>query len=322
MSCTTSIDVLITERCNGNCSHCINKDFRSNAELTINNFSALCDLLPSYGYSQIRLMGGEPTIHKDFKSIVEKAQFAFPKVIVLTNAINEGILDFKPRVDDAVVYNYFTFHNRLNYKKLLLDYPGKRYVSVVFTKDTDTKKLIQRLDDLCSIPDSKNRLIFNFTIDLTEDVFSSGTKIQEKMIQFYNACNDRHIETSYKSSNEIIALYPKCFLDRVELGCIGAAPDKICSRSTPGFIDARLNWRFCHAFPVKVSPVFLNGIAVHNDDLHRIVNDCLQDRLELTSCRCKSCASYKTKCDGSCFALTKLPTYDKLYNEREHNNEI
>ena len=204
MSCTTSIDVLITEKCNGHCSHCINKEFRNDAELTINDFSALCDLLPSYGYSQIRLMGGEPTIHRDFKLIVEMAQSIFPKVIVLTNAINDGILNFRPRNDDAVVYNFFTFHKRLNNKKLLLNYPGKRYVSVVFTKDTDTKCLIRGLDDICSIADSKNRLIFNFTIDLTENVFTCGTIIQDKMIRFFNACQDRGLETSYKSSNEII----------------------------------------------------------------------------------------------------------------------
>ncbi|MBR0054334.1 MAG: radical SAM protein, partial [Bacteroidales bacterium] len=100
-----SMDILITERCNGACPHCINRRTRGTAEMSISTFSSLCELLSNLGTKQVRLMGGEPTFHKDFSVFCETAQKTFPRVVVLTNAMNDHISRFCPREQDRIVYN-------------------------------------------------------------------------------------------------------------------------------------------------------------------------------------------------------------------------
>lgn len=93
--------ILITERCNLNCAHCI-RGTHSATDITMGGFSRaveqIRDVFPSSG---LVLSGGEPTLHLDFAMMLRKALCAgFRSVIVNTN----GTTDF---FDDPSPYREF-----------------------------------------------------------------------------------------------------------------------------------------------------------------------------------------------------------------------
>lgn len=112
-----SLRVYITEQCNANCPSCFNKSSRSKLSMDIEHFKKICTFFSSNGVKRIKIMGGEPTLHPDFDVLMTLAQNSFQQVFLFTNAINDGILNFKPRESDSVVYN-FTFHKLWDKKKI------------------------------------------------------------------------------------------------------------------------------------------------------------------------------------------------------------
>ena len=54
-------------------------------------------------------MGGEPTLHPDFNSIMKIAKKYFNQVYLFTNALeSDQLLLYEPRNQDVIVYNLST----------------------------------------------------------------------------------------------------------------------------------------------------------------------------------------------------------------------
>jgi len=302
-----SIDVMVTERCNAHCPHCINREYRSSAEIALADFVELSHFLSAKGYTQIRIMGGEPTIHPDFKDVVRIAQLDFPHVVVMTNGRSRALSGFAPRDTDRIVYNLNALPKTIGGDMLKVCEAGDRMFSVVFSKDADVDELVAKARRIALSLGLLDRAIFDVVIDLTEDLFVTRTGLQSKIRRFYDRCSADGIRMSIVSQNELAMLYPSCFSEYVS-DVIGTAPRKICNRSTPGHIDANLYWRFCHAFPIR--------LGKWKESSWRQVCEraaqCCQDRLEITRSRCGACSSYREKCDGGCFALTKFAQYPEI----------
>ena len=98
-----SIRVLITDKCNASCSNCINKAIRTEScFIDFLRFKAIAQYFSENNVSRIRIMGGEPTIHPEFREIVSYSQTLFSRVTVFTNGLNNSILDFLPRESDSI----------------------------------------------------------------------------------------------------------------------------------------------------------------------------------------------------------------------------
>jgi len=87
-----SPNILITNYCNQNCSFCFAKQLMSDSkilkEMSIENFKRLLKKIKRTKNTQvIKLFGGEPTLHPQFKAFVELALNEFPYVNVFTNGI-------------------------------------------------------------------------------------------------------------------------------------------------------------------------------------------------------------------------------------------
>ena len=302
-----SMDVMVTDRCNADCPHCINKSYRTAAEISVPDFKNLAKCLSGIGYSQLRLMGGEPTIHPSFSDIVKISQTEFRHVVVMTNGRGDSFLQFKPRDSDRVVYNLNAMPLTIDVAMLKVDEAGDRVFSVVFSKDSDAMILVEKAKRIASVPNMLERAVFDIVIDLTEDLFETRTGIQEKVRLFYKACSAIGAKMSIVSPRELPMLYPMCFREYAS-DSIGTAPAKLCHRSTPGHVDAELYWRFCHAFPVRLGKF---GTVSWEEVCRRAVQ-CCKERLMITQGRCGKCTSFGVKCDGGCFALTKLAGYSEI----------
>lgn len=74
--------VYVTEKCNANCPSCFNAKSRTSKEMSLEEFEKLCEYLSSNGIKHLKIMGGEPTVHKDFEELVKISQKYFREITI------------------------------------------------------------------------------------------------------------------------------------------------------------------------------------------------------------------------------------------------
>jgi len=85
-------NILLTNLCNLKCSYCFAAPFLSDPGnnqqfLSLETFEKYLDFSDRSGLQQVRLMGGEPTLHPDFEKFVLLAQQRGKHVVVFTNGL-------------------------------------------------------------------------------------------------------------------------------------------------------------------------------------------------------------------------------------------
>jgi MoaA/NifB/PqqE/SkfB family radical SAM enzyme len=101
-------NLAITTICNQNCAYCftvdhLGDDLRSDGSsgeqagtqfLSMDDFASRLDFLHRSGIKQVRLLGGEPTLHPQFPELVELVRMQGMQVVVFTNGlVPESALD-------------------------------------------------------------------------------------------------------------------------------------------------------------------------------------------------------------------------------------
>ena len=78
----------ITDKCNLNCSHCMNRPDCKNIEVDIEKICTLFDKAQRYQTEKIYLSGGEPLLHKSIHRIIELCS-SYPKIsfVITTNGL-------------------------------------------------------------------------------------------------------------------------------------------------------------------------------------------------------------------------------------------
>lgn len=83
-------NILLTERCNQSCNYCFAKqqmNIVTKKEMPLNDILRLADFLKKNKQNKIRLMGGEPTLHSQFKPIISHILSRNLKIKVFTNGL-------------------------------------------------------------------------------------------------------------------------------------------------------------------------------------------------------------------------------------------
>ena len=92
-----AVGVEITSRCNLTCRHCFNRSGAgSKQELSLADSRMLFDQMQTWGNTQVRISGGEPTLHPDFFAIVAAAIQRGLRVSLNTNGL------YAPRVQQQL----------------------------------------------------------------------------------------------------------------------------------------------------------------------------------------------------------------------------
>lgn len=81
-------NILLTEICNLSCPFCFARKIVSKTqkrEMDVRDFQRLLDFLEKNGQTEVRLLGGEPTLHSQFKEIVAYAILRKFKIRLFTN---------------------------------------------------------------------------------------------------------------------------------------------------------------------------------------------------------------------------------------------
>ena len=288
-----NIRMYITEACNAKCPNCFNRFNRTNSSMDIDIFEKICIYFRDNGISNIKIMGGEPTIHPDFSEITKVAQKHFKTVSVFTNAINDNIQDFEPRENDSIIYN-FKFANLLNKEKLLIEKSGRRSLEIQITSTTNTNKVIESISRLLDINGSK---VLNpcLTLDCTENIFKYRRILVEKYEKIWHFCRDNGLTMGQDH------LIPFCFIagTKIPMSKEGA----ICRLSCAGLIDSSYNIKFCNQFSKNYISLFDNGEFIEFEKYINFLKNQYTEIVNLSSKKgCSRCSVYGLLCNGGCFA--------------------
>ena len=82
------MNILITTRCNKNCSFCfINDERDSRKDISLSDFKFCLDFASKSNIDSLYLLGGEPTIHPMFDQLIEMTANNGFKITLLSNFI-------------------------------------------------------------------------------------------------------------------------------------------------------------------------------------------------------------------------------------------
>ncbi|MBU0548138.1 MAG: radical SAM protein, partial [Candidatus Omnitrophica bacterium] len=105
-----SLRVCITYNCNRNCSFCysdgLQKEFKQ--DMSIKDFEFLALWAKSQGFNSFRLLGGEPTIHPEFKKILDISKKQGLSLSLSTNGLYDPQLNlsFDKSVIESINFSY------------------------------------------------------------------------------------------------------------------------------------------------------------------------------------------------------------------------
>lgn len=299
----TKMRVYVTENCNAKCPSCFNSNSRSHAEILPDVFEELCDYLCKNGITNLKIMGGEPTVHKEFLQIIEIAKKFFHKIAIFTNALNENIQKVVLREHDSIVYN-FNFASGFSEEKFVLQQPGYRALEVQVRANTDEKILLQKLLTILEL--GKGRLTTSFTLDCTSNILQSKSTLSQKL---------RFLTESFRNNNlfyDFDHTLPLCFLYKAGVN-VGKS-DGLCHFKDCGLIDASLNLRFCNQYPDRLICLKQNGQFIPWSIVkNRLWLKFFHNQIAVLSKACKDCIFYGSKCNGGCWMGKDLMSGNDVY---------
>ena len=287
-----NIRFYITEACNSRCPNCFNRDNRREVSMDINRFESLCKFFSAKDNKQIKIMGGEPTIHPSFGAMMKIAQYYFESVSLFTNAISDKLLEFIPREKDIVTYN-FRFSKLLTEKKLLLDKPGLRNLEIQITQNINKEKLVDEIISVTSI--NKDRIRPCLTLDCTSDIFQYKSDIANVYEYVWSTCLEKGIIMGQDH------LIPLCFLEgtRIPVPKGGSR----CNLSCAGLIDSECNLHYCNQYYEDRISIFKDSNEIISDDeLSAFLMECHDKMLKVNGAKgCSTCPLFLLLCNGGCF---------------------
>ena len=285
-----SMRVLITENCNSKCLNCFNSAYRENKEIDIHSYTVLCEYLSKNKIKRVKIMGGEPTVHPSFERIIEVSQSYFDSVVVFTNALNNRIVNIKPRSNDTIVYNFSFVSSGFNTDKFLMNQPGRRRLEVQIGKRTNIEHLIGRLSIVKKIPN----LNIILTLDCMENIYDDRIELERKFITVSD-----YIRNSLNTVFLIDHKIPSCFWSTKN-----KSQEALCSAECAGLIDSSLKLRYCNQYEDTLCNLIdLNGEFIPFEVLLSKLKDGYASKIDLLrNKKCNGCAFFPQKCNGGCFA--------------------
>jgi len=112
-------NILLTNFCNQKCPYCFaeNEFKKKKTEMSFDNFKLVLDFLKKSSDKNVRLMGGEPTLHSGFKEIIDFALAGGFSVQVFTNGLfSSDILNFLSEKAGKIKYS-FNLNSPRDYSK-------------------------------------------------------------------------------------------------------------------------------------------------------------------------------------------------------------
>jgi len=303
----TAIRVYVTENCNANCKNCFNAGTRKNAEINPEVFEQLCGYLKENGIVSIKIMGGEPTVHRKYPEIVVIAQKYFDAINVFTNGTSDKLKKMTLRKKDGVIYN-FNFANIFSKEKFILDQPGKRVLEVQVNKETNEYALLNKIVELTAFDISK--ISVSLTLDCVSNIFLDRKTVVPKLLYLQDGLEKNGIKYGYDHKIPYCYVY-KSGLKLHRKSCF-------CAIKNAGLIDADLDLRFCNQHSEKLVHLMQDGKFLPWQIIGNfLLQAYYKHQTEALNKICLECIFYDSICNGGCWIIKKNIQHNDIL---EHTN--
>lgn len=289
--------ILLTENCNARCPNCFNAEYREKRDMEIDDLIKVSKMLYLHGNRDIKIMGGEPTVHKSFFEAIEILRSYFESTNLFTNALNDAILNYRPRETDTITYNFNFFGPNFDSRKFLLDAPGERHLEIQITSTVNTKFLIEKIKRVISIFDGYKNLQINFTLNCMENIFLSKAIIIEKWNEVIGFAEENNIPWG------IDHIIPKCFYEGTNM--ILPEDFGICTPECAGLINSKLELLFCNQHPVVLHRI-TDCTETREQIRQYLCEEFLKKQSLALNNKCFDCENYNKKCNGGCFVHKQI----------------
>ena len=320
-------NILLTEKCNQSCNYCFAKQKMRRAEkeeMSLEDVRKIIYFLKKNSQEEIRLMGGEPTLHPQFKEIVDFILSQGLKIRLFTNGL------FSPELTDW-----------LNKKGIFIKYMINLTTPAFLLETSERKRLIE---NNLKILKKNAEIIAAITIDnldfKDEPIINFLKKIEIKFVRLGIA--NVPIDSNwlkweqYKDFGLIVTSFinklRKISVTKINFNC-GFTPCMFTQKQIIDFQEAgiKINGWGCDgkkgAFDVStdlsIFPCFIlenfkaknlfdfKNLKTAKKFLENLVNYSIFNLSLFVLEHCKNCSYYKTKCPGPCFGNFAINPGDK-----------
>ena len=114
------MNLMITNYCNLHCNYCFAQEEMNSKKamnITMENFCIFLDFLKKNRIRDVRLIGGEPTLHPNFKELIEKIldYNYFKEIVIFTNlTFNHEIAEFLVKANEKILISLLPNINDLD----------------------------------------------------------------------------------------------------------------------------------------------------------------------------------------------------------------
>ena len=322
------MNVILTTRCNKNCSFCFARRARQEAKLedmSLENFCKILSLLKKEKpVSAIKILGGEPTLHPDFPEIIKHLIKDKIRHTLISNLLYEegvrsnidkaietgvmiGVLANAAELNSGSTMTIF----KKNYKNILEKTKGTFITAgITLSREKSLMDEVQYIDFLAeNIDIQKLRISLDFQEENKKDEFFINNKKQgEKIRVIIHKCLDLRIPMSWDCKiypcmfeDNIFTKEIKGFISHLYTGCSIASapfdvfPDMSYAHCYPARRLAGQNiLKFSQISEAKAEIAFLKNVlySMGKTNLPKI---------------CYSCEYYKSgECDSLCLGCREL----------------
>jgi hypothetical protein len=300
--------IVLTEDCNRACPHCFNADQRNGKHMDTDKLFDFWTVnrLALKG-AELKIMGGEPTIHPDFLNVASTGIFLFDKISVFTNGTN---LNYITHPDIMAAHWGDKFQFIINGFTLPYDNWeawGRYYKKAQFHFVLGEKIAIDRIRYLAkTVPPIQSHFILsgNTQINIFDDKYRDEyrTRYVESLCEIIPKLRDYGHTFGYDHT------FPQCFwtqemLDKLHLKYI--TPPYLgrsrCCDTIIGLLDTNFDLWYCNQTHIKIGNMFVNGKPRKMEEITRMLRDMPGKKCaEMCRTQCTECSA-KTACKSACW---------------------
>ena len=219
------MNVIINTFCNLHCPYCFASNvidrYAAHNCMTIDNFEKALSFLKYNGMDEVRLIGGEPTLHPKLKEFIEKTvDFGFTDIMIFTNGLfNKDLANYFKQVSKRINLHFLFNVNepRLLKEKYqtiinnLYDLSGYAQVTVginFYSPDQEYEYIVDLAKEF-----GCNTIRWSLTIPNAKEVnylsfINHVNKNKKNIIHFFELCSDANI-VAHQDCNAL----PICMFD-------------------------------------------------------------------------------------------------------------
>jgi len=315
--------IILTEQCNLSCDHCFNSMFRKKGTMDIDIWiDYMKRNVPYLWDRELRIMGGEPTLHPRIIEFVDVSSNYFQTMALFTNGTtmpelskNEAFTKnhFNGKLSYAI--NGFTFN-----QKKFQEYSD--YVHLIKLHEVVPLEGVDRfINRVFKQMELQPKVLFLFSPDTQVDLVDDKTAEMyrkpwmDAMITILPKLNKRGIPYGFDH------YFPMCFytqemLDELHIHDIeGLHTERIscCGDRHMGLIDWNFDLYFCNQTRIKIGSVLdENGNPRLVPDIMKTLQkySCIKtENVKEASEKCRNCGSVAS-CKTGCFYNTLVRNND------------